>query len=450
MIPSLVACLLAVGTLPLAAQKPKTLKPGFNLYSTDQDIQLGKEAAAEVEKQAALVNNSELTGYIKRIASKLTAQEEAGKYPYNFKVVYDKSINAFALPGGPAFVHTGLIQSADNEAQIAGVLAHEISHVALRHGTNQATKAQAVQLLAGIGGSMMGGGLLGQLAQIGAGLGANSLLLKFSRSAEADADMLGTRIMAKAGYDPMELANFFHKLESAGKSSNSLIAQFTSDHPTPGNRVKAVGDEVKLLRTTSSDKGDLAQLKRMQQVIGGLPVPAKANTNVRAAGSGLDAARPSGQMQKYQGKGLTFVYPSNWQIFTSQQSSEITAASRDGIVDSNGNAEIGYGAILGVAQSQSRGNLAQATQTYLNQMMQQNRNMKPSGQQPSTVRVAGGNAMLNIFYNASPFPSQKEVDAVVTVEHPQGLFYLILIAPESEYSKAQPSFEQMIQSVQFQ
>jgi hypothetical protein len=155
-------------------------------------------------------------------------------------------------------------------------------------------------------------------------------------------------------------------------------------------------------------------------------------------------------MQRYQSRGLTFSYPSNWQVFQSQQSSEITVAARDGVVDVNGNSEIGYGAILGVRQIPSRGSLSEATKTYLDQMMQQNRNMKPSGQAPTSVRVAGSNAILNIFYNTSAFPNQREVDAVLTVQHPQGLFYMILISPENEYQKAQPSFEQMIQSVQFQ
>src|SRR5437868_8591819 len=178
-------------TLPAcAARKPGSeIKPGFNLFSKEQDVQLGQEAAAQVRQQYEVVQNKELQDYITRAGQLLAAQPEAGGYPYTFTLLNEKSVNAFALPGGPAFVFSGLIQAADNEAQLAGVLAHEISHVALRHGTNQASKANLLQLPAMLAGAMTGGSLLGQLAQVGVGLGANSVLLKFSRTAVSQADL---------------------------------------------------------------------------------------------------------------------------------------------------------------------------------------------------------------------------------------------------------------------
>lgn len=444
----LALALFALGT-GAYAQKLKSITPSrFNFFSKEQDVQLGKEAAAEIEKQVAVVSNAEVQNYVNKIAQKLVAQPEADKYPYTFKVVYDKSINAFALPGGAAYVHTGLISAAENEAQVAGVVAHEISHVALRHGTSQVTKANATQLLAGLGGAMLGGGLLGQLAQIGAGLGANSLLLKFSRSAESDADLLGARMMARAGYDPIEMAAFFQKLEDEEKKSGQSVPQFLSDHPSPGNRVKAVSAEVKLMQARQYTKGDSAELTRVKQVINGLPVPAKANTNFRASGN-PQAARPAGQAQRYQSKGVTFVYPGNWQVFSSQQSSEITIASREGVLEVNGNAEIGYGAVVGLQQVQGQVDLNRDTQNFLRNLMQQNKTMQASGEQPKRIQVGGMPGMLNVIFSKSPFANQREVDAIVTAQHPQGLFYMVLIAPESEYQAAQPAFEQMIQSIQF-
>jgi predicted Zn-dependent protease len=430
------------------AQKQRTLKPGWNLFSPQQDIQLGKEAAAEVEKQVAIVDNRELTDYISNIGKKLASQPEAGQFPYSFKVVYDKSINAFALPGGPAFVHTGLISAAENEAQMAGVLAHEISHVALRHGTSQVTKAQAVQLMFGLGGSLLGGGLLGQLAQLGAGLGANSLLLKFSRNAESEADLLGTRIMAKSGYDPVEMARFFEKLEAQEKSSGRSIPQFLSDHPSPGNRVKAVEAEIKLMPPREYSKGDTAQLRREQAIVKSLPVPAKANTDFRNAGNAA-AARPSGQTKQYRSGGLAFSYPSNWEIFQQGQSNEITVASREGIVQSNGNAEIGYGAVIGVRQASNSENLEQSTRDFIGRLMQTNKTMQQSGERQRSFQLSGSPALVNVLYSRSSYQGQREVDAIITAQHPQGLFYMILISPEAEYSHAQAAFDQMIRSVQF-
>ncbi|HYO83512.1 MAG TPA: M48 family metalloprotease, partial [Bryobacteraceae bacterium] len=156
-----------------AEAKHKDLKPGWNLFSKDQDVQLGREAAAQVEQQMPIVRDAQINSYVQQIGRRLAAAPEADKYPYSFKVVQDQSINAFALPGGPTFVHTGLIRAAENEAQLAGVIAHEIAHVALRHGTNQASKANLLQLPAMLAGAVVGGGggMLGQLAQLGVGLG---------------------------------------------------------------------------------------------------------------------------------------------------------------------------------------------------------------------------------------------------------------------------------------
>jgi beta-barrel assembly-enhancing protease len=172
-------------------------------------------------------------------------------------------------------VNTGLIKAADNEAQIAGVLAHEISHVALRHGTNQASKAQIVQVPTALAGSMMkSGSMLGQLSQMGIGLGANSVLLKFSRQAESQADLLGTQIMAKAGYQPVEMARFFQKLEEQGGAHGP---QFLSDHPNPGNRVQAVQAEVAKLPKQNYSTGDANQLAQMKAAISKVKVPPKPN-----------------------------------------------------------------------------------------------------------------------------------------------------------------------------
>src|SRR5579863_2262328 len=243
-------CLLlltAGATLRCAAREPgEPLKPGFNLFSKQQDIDLGREAAAQVRKQATVVSDPPLQEYIQRIGKRLTSQREAGDYPYTFTVILDKNINAFALPGGPTFVNTGTIAAAENEAQLAGVMAHEISHVALRHGTSQASKANLLQIPAMLAGAIIGNGtLMGQLAQLGIGLGFNSVLLRYSREAESQADALGSHIMSEAGYNPIELARFFEKLQ--GTSGGSRALQFLSDHPNPGNREQAIDAEIRTL-----------------------------------------------------------------------------------------------------------------------------------------------------------------------------------------------------------
>ncbi|MDX1981907.1 MAG: M48 family metalloprotease [Bryobacteraceae bacterium] len=431
-----------------SAQKPKNIKPSrWNFFSPQQDVELGKEAAGQIEQQVAIVNNDQLSRYVASIGGRLAKQSEAGKYPYTFKVVYDKSINAFALPGGPAYIHTGLISQAENEAQIAGVLAHEIAHVALRHGTAQVSKANAAQLLAGIGGAMLGGGsMLGQLAQLGAGLGANSLLLKFSRDAESDADLLGARMMAKAGYDPVEMARFFEKLEAEEKKSGRSTPQFMSDHPSPGNRVKAVQNEVKMMPKRSYTAGDAGELQQMQKVIQGLPVPAKANTNFRKAGD-PQGARPAAGAKQYRSQGIAFQYPENWQVIPNQQGNEITIAHQEGLVDKNGQGDIAYGAVIGLQQTQSR-DLRANTEQYLKGVMQGN-GLQLGNEGTRQVQVSGSQGLLHVLYGQSAFQGQREVVIVVTADHPAGLLYMILISPENEYKPAQPAFERMITSLEF-
>jgi predicted Zn-dependent protease len=236
----LLALVLAVATGLASAEKPREIKPGFNLFSRQQDIQLGREAAREIERQVTVVaSQPQLTNYIADLGNRLAKVSQAPDYPYTFKVVAEKGINAFALPGGPIYVHAETIASADNEAQLAGVVAHEISHVALRHSTHQVTKAYGLQIGLALAGSLIGSGsLLAELTQLGLGFGANSLMLKYSRDAERDADIVGARMMASTGLDPVEMARFFEKLEGQGGGSRRDSVPLRSSQPRQPREVR--------------------------------------------------------------------------------------------------------------------------------------------------------------------------------------------------------------------
>jgi predicted Zn-dependent protease len=253
-----------------AAQGPKKFQPGFNLFSKQQDVQLGQESAAQVRKQMTVVKDPFLNQYVNLVGKRLASSREAqeSEFPFTFEVVADPSINAFALPGGPMFINTGLLKAVDNEAQLAGVMGHEMSHVILRHGTNQASKSELLRLPA-ILGSQIGGSVAGQLAQLGIGLGANSVLLKFSRTAETQADLTGSHLMAEAGYNPMEMARLFEKLSAQG---GQRAFQFMSDHPNPDNRERAIAEEASHLprRTYGYQTG---QFQQMKQVVAGIHEP---------------------------------------------------------------------------------------------------------------------------------------------------------------------------------
>jgi predicted Zn-dependent protease len=264
----------------LAGQTPVTASN--NKYTPAQDVELGRKAAVEVEQQLPILKDKDVTRLVTTIGARLVAAiPEDLRHPefqYTFKVVNVSEINAFALPGGPMFIYTGLLKACDNEAQLAGVMGHEMSHVILRHGTNQASKANLIQLPAALAVQMAGkGSMMGQLAQLGIGLGANSVLLKFSRTAETQADLMGSHLMAEAGYDPMAMAQFFNKLgslnNSPGKGFAGSVAQFMSDHPNPDNRERAIEQEAQFLpqSTYNYQTGDF---KRMKQAVAKIHEPA--------------------------------------------------------------------------------------------------------------------------------------------------------------------------------
>ncbi len=263
--------ILAMLTVALVwAQGPTQFHPGFNLFTKAQDVQVGQANAAMVRRQMPIIRDPFLNAYVTHVGKRLVSAREAQEsgFPFTFEVVADPSINAFALPGGPMFINTGLLRAVDNEAQLAGVMGHEMSHVILRHGTNQASKSRLIELPAVLGSQMAGNSMMGRLAALGIGLGANSVLLKFSRSAESQADLMGSHLMAESGYNPMEMARFFEKLNAQG--SHGL--QFLSDHPNPDNRERAIQDEAHRLPQQNFGY-ETGEFQRMKQAIAGIHEP---------------------------------------------------------------------------------------------------------------------------------------------------------------------------------
>ncbi len=255
--------LLAASPLLLSARVEPT--HGFDLYSQDEELQVGKQAAAEVDKEMPLLpDSSPVTRYVTQLGNELASHAPGEAWPYNFHVINQKAINAFALPGGTIYINLGTIQAADNEAQLAGVLAHEIAHVVQRHGTRAASKQLAAEaplaLLAGV----MGNNTVSHAAALGISFGVGSYFLRNSRQSESEADLLGADIAYDAGFDPHEMAEFFTKLQDED-GKESALDQFFSDHPDPGNRVEAVSEEVSTL-PAKAYRSDSAQFVRMRQI----------------------------------------------------------------------------------------------------------------------------------------------------------------------------------------
>ena len=213
----------------------RDVSKGINFYSIDKEIALGKQMAQEVERQARIVDDPVIAEYVNRIGQNLVRNSDA-KVPFTIKVIDADEINAFALPGGFFFVNTGVILNADNEAEMAGVMAHEIAHVAARHGTRQATKGQLVNY--GSIPLIFLGGWTGYAIRQGMGLAIPMGFLTFSRAFESEADLLGLEYMYKTGYDPTAFVDFFEKIQSLEKKKPGTVAKVFSSHPPTDDRIK--------------------------------------------------------------------------------------------------------------------------------------------------------------------------------------------------------------------
>ena len=442
----LAAGLLAFVSIAVAARE---IKPGWNLFSPEQDVRLGREAAKEIEQQVEVVKDKQLTAYVARIGERLAEASQAPDYPYTFKVVADKSINAFALPGGPVYVHTGLISAADNESQLAGVVAHEVAHVALRHSTNRASKAAAFQIPMVLAGQALGkqGGLLGSLGQIGIGFGVNSLFLKYSRKAEKDADIVGARMMARAGYDPVEMARFFEKLEGSG--GGGRMPQFFSDHPNPGNRVRYVEEEVREMPAGEYTKGQTREFTSMKAIATRIEPKKKAPDSAQQDGAGKSSDEDF-ELRSYSGSRYRLSYPRGWKLYQADDDVAVTIAPDDGFVElENGARAMARGMMAGYFGSQSS-DLSQATDEIIEDLRASDAGFEPLRGRRRAVQFADQQGESTLLEGASPVEQQRELIWLLTTERNGEFFYAIFVSPENEFNRLKPSYEQVLKSIAFQ
>jgi len=223
---------------------------GVNFYSLEKEQALGRQLAQEVEQGARLISDPVVSEYVNRVGQNIVRNSDA-KVPFTIKVIDDETVNAFALPGGFFFVNSGLIMAAENEAELAGVMAHEIAHVAARHATKQATKGQIINL-ASIP-LIFIGGPAGYAVRQAAGLAVPMGFLKFSRDAEREADLLGLEYAYASGYDPGEFVHFFETLKVKDKKKISSIAKAFSTHPMTDDRIKRAQNEIETMLPTRDE-----------------------------------------------------------------------------------------------------------------------------------------------------------------------------------------------------
>jgi beta-barrel assembly-enhancing protease len=427
---------------------------GFNMFSAQEEVQAGQQSAAQVARQLPVLPDSDpVSAYVQRLGQQLAAHAPGEKWPYTFHVVNQKEINAFALPGGPVFVNVGTIQAADNEAELAGVMAHEISHVVQRHGTRAASKQMAAQLPLAILGGVMGQGALSQMAQMGLSFGVGSYFLKNSRKAESEADLLGTDIMYDTGFNPRAMAEFFSKIQEQGGARGP---QFFSDHPDPGNRAQAVAREVGTLPRKSNYRSDSSGFREIKQRVAGMnPLTAQQiaarQTPAMNASSGAQSSssvQPSGSLRSFSHRDFAISYPENWQVY-GDQNSAVTIAPASGVSQN----AVAYGVMINTYQPEDANvSLDQATHDLLASLRQSNPDLREIGHDES-IRVNGvagksvdliGNSPLR---DQSGHPSQERDWLVAFMRQDGSLLYVVSIAPDKDFEGLRPTFEQMLKSL---
>ncbi|MGE0404907.1 MAG: M48 family metalloprotease [Candidatus Korobacteraceae bacterium] len=423
---------------------------GFNQFSPDQEVQLGREYAQQVRQEMPMVpDNNAIAQYVRRMGEELASHAPGQKWPYSFDTVALEEINAFALPGGPIFMHIGTVRAAGNDGELAGVMAHEISHVVLRHGTSQASRQVLAQLPLVILDATLPQGTAGQLARLGLSLGAQSVFLKYSRDAEREADMLGAQIMYDAGYNPYDMVEFFSQLQKQGGSG---APEFLSSHPDPGNRAQNVSEVVAKF-PKKQYRGDDPRYAQIRAQAEKLKVQSMQQVAQQSQGPGGEmpapdsaSIRPSGQFRQLNHSAFQIAYPTNWEAFGDQNSS-VTIAPRAGVSEN----AIAYGVIASGFRPQNARSLESATQELIQTLQQGNPQLRVAGNSQA-INVGGVRGLTVALNGPSPLVSGQqhlaERDQLVTLPRGDGtLLFLLFIAPERDFQALQPAYEQMLQTL---
>ena len=424
----------------------RDFKPGYNFFSPQEDAQLGKESSAQVDKQLPLLDDPATLKYLDSLGRKLIAfaPNNHAEFAWQIKIVNSSEINAFALPGGYIYVNRGVFEAAEDEAQLAGVLAHESGHVVMRHGTHIASEAVLAQggmaILTGIFGQS--GSLAGQLAQLGLGLGVDSLLLKNSRSAETEADEVGAYILDAAGYDPHGMVQFF---QVVAKKYPQRTLQFFSDHPNPENRIRDVDEEIRQFGPPQGTKTDSPEYQGAKQYLAALtPPPPRKGTPSVVAGR-QPPPPPSASLLHYDGKMFTLDYPDNWQL---QRGEDNLALFPPGgmVAGAEGETAQTYGATVSLyTPPQPNWGLVDATQELLDSMRQSNPQIHVL--QQTGMNLHGSPAVSTLLQNDSPIEGQKETDHMVTVRQGGAVLSFIFVAPAGAFESYAPTFDKILQSI---
>lgn len=472
-----VALLLALTLAGGVAQAQTKVNPGWNLFSPQQDAEIGAQSAAEAERQLPVLNDATVNDYVNRIGQKLAANAGGPQFRYQFKVVNASDINAFALPGGYIYINRGIIDQSDTEGEVAGVLAHEIAHVSLRHGTHQASKAYAAQAGLSILGGILGGKIGQNTAQIlntVGGVGLNALFLKFSRDLETQADIKGAQMLAASGYTPGDMISFFQELE---KQSTAKKTTWMSSHPAPPDRISRIRKEAGLLRVSDDptrNTQQLASIKSHLNRYGNAPTMAdlaRGATNPSTGSQGPmtssstvgQVEAPSRTMRAFTDRSGVYrlSYPSNWKVYENG-SFGVTIAPEGGVGNVGGRTEVVYGALVAhfepsasTMRNSLRGtsspttSLNASTNDLLQQITQGSPHLRMIRGSEQSFKLSNGQAVAVSLGGTNPNTRIAERVTVVSRQLGDGhLMYMLFVTPERDAKAYSGVLQAMVNSIE--
>jgi beta-barrel assembly-enhancing protease len=448
--------LLLTGEQAIANTDPKqgrvTENPSAGSYSIEQEIQLGLQGKTEIERKLKILPpDHPLSKYINSLGLQLAAKAPGYKFPYSFKVVIEKSINAFALPGGPIYVHTGLV-SAANEAELAGVMGHEISHVVMRHSARQASRQMKAQVPLAILGTVLGagvGGLAGSLAQMGMTLTSGSVFMKYSRDAEKEADMVGAQIIYDAGYNPEAIVSFFLKLKQQSGSSNG--PSFLASHPDPGDRAKDIQKILSRFPAKQYQTADSPEFTAAKQSLENLGSAQPSAASGPTAPTNLERLNAksiaSNDWKTFEHMAYTISYPATWQA-NGDATSSVSFWPQGGAAAG----VIAYGVIVSGFQPKTKSNdLDVAFRELESDLKQSNPELEIfNSAQSFTLNDRPARRVDWTGASAIQEAGQalKERVRLVAVQAKSGIvIYLVLVSPEADLDAMSPVFDHILSSV---
>lgn len=453
--PIIVALLLIALMLPTAIIGQTKVSMPKNKNSISKDIEIGQKTAAQVDSMFPMINDSASVEYInevgRRLVNAVPPEFQQQQFNCQFKIVNASDINAFALPACYLYVNRGMIEAAKNEGEMAGVMAHEITHAMLRHGTAQgpSTLSQIGAIGAILGGAIIGAPELGQIA-------AAAFITKYSREFERQSDIVGANIMARAGYDPRDLANMFRTIAGEGGRG---APEWISSHPDPGNRFNYINQEANLLRVSSNPIKVTQGFQRTQNYLRSLPkAPTMAEIekgaqsgggnqqpSPTAGGSYGRVQAPSTRLRTYSNSGLSVNVPNNWRDFIEQgQDSIVLTFTPEGAYGNNG---ITHGALVGV-QRGNGGNLQQEFDNYVRGILQGNSYLQAQSNNYSRTTLNNRSGLAIVLRGRSPVTNRNEVATVYGTQTNNGsLFYVVTVVPEDQARAYQNAFNNIVRSV---